>query len=123
MTNQPTNNEWIEKLIEKIWYLKRYSDTRYFDWEEVKKELKKLIIDNLPKPTEVVVPVDKPSECKCKWWRHCEVCRKADYVWAGIERLIYVLDWKRPLNTPLTYANMSRIAIKINEIIDRINKQ
>lgn len=48
MTNQPKDNEWIEKLIDKIWYLKRYSDTRYFDWEEVKKELKKLIIDNLP---------------------------------------------------------------------------
>lgn len=91
MTNQPTDNEWIEKarqqysmcmspkrheihcelfkqailsnlpkptevvalvdiedIIEKIWYIKRYSDTRYFDWEEVKKELKKLIIDNIP---------------------------------------------------------------------------
>lgn len=48
MTNQPTNNEWIENLIDKIWYLKRYSDTRYFDWEEIKNELKKLIIDNLP---------------------------------------------------------------------------
>lgn len=42
----------------------------------------------LEKILEKHLQLEKPeSECKCKWWRHCEVCRKADSCWAGIEKL------------------------------------
>lgn len=48
----------IEDIIEKIWYVKRYSDTRYFDWEEVKKELRKI----LSKWTTPVEPINQEKE-------------------------------------------------------------
>lgn len=68
-----TNTARIENLVEKIWYIKRYSDTRYFDWEETKKELRKLIQDNLPKH----IPVEAVEKLKKKrisdWWYGTEI--------------------------------------------------
>lgn len=64
-------------------------------------------------------PSKPESECKCKWWRHCEVCRKADSCWAGIEKLNEVSPEVRNNINP----DIVNLWDKLNEVIDRINKQ
>lgn len=54
MTNQPTNNEWIEQA--RI----TYNEIPIW-WKECKDEetaFKQAILYNLPKPTEVVAPIE-----------------------------------------------------------------
>lgn len=61
----------IDEIIEKIWYIKRYADTRYFDWNEAKKELKTILDKHLNKldTGKVDVLLDKWKwKYDCKEW-------------------------------------------------------
>jgi len=105
--------------------LKKYD----FIWEEIFNKN----IENVSKIKSLQTATSEPTVCKHDWtyfnnWKACAKCFKIyvpEVKWASepkkIEELNYVLEWERPLNTPLTDANMSRIESKLNEVIQRIN--
>ena len=55
-----------EELIEKIWYIKRYSDTRYFNREDAKKELEKIFADKIILDKQVLEWMIRDYELRMK---------------------------------------------------------
>jgi hypothetical protein len=60
MTNQPKDNEWIEKARKQFWATKKEVMAVNHKFIELltKDEFSKAILSNLPKPTEVIAPVE-----------------------------------------------------------------
>jgi len=101
-----TTDKIIDAIREIVWEYVNEAKSEYFAANKLKKLLEKHLQPEKPE-----------SECNCKWWRHCEFCRKADSVWAGIEKLkSYYNDYW------VTYASNMNIHKKLNEVIDYLNQ-
>lgn len=108
-------NKAIDMIMALFIRQNEYNKERCETWEELRCKIKSI----LDEYTKTLQPSKPESECKCKWWRHCEVCRKADSVWAGIEKLNEVSPEVRDNINP----DIVNLWDKLNEVIDRINKQ